>query len=316
LTVVPASPQMTTLKPVDCFYVYPTVSTQAGPNSDLTIEPAERNVAEAQASRFSSVCNVFAPMYRQVTLSSLGSGPAPAKVAYDSLHDGWEDYLHHDNDGRPIVFVGHSQGSAILIELLQQEVDNDEALRGKVASAVILGGNVQVPIGKDVGGTFQHIPACRSNTQTSCVIAYSTFPSQPPADAVFGIPGQGVSLLSGQTERTGVSVLCTNPANLSDSAATAPLLPYFWIAGRPSRQLLTTDWVAFPSLYTGECHDSGGASWLQANDVGAKTDSRTRLQLTNGPAWGYHVVDVNIALGNLVDDVTAQVSSYLAAHPS
>ena len=82
-------------------------------NSDLTIEPAERTVAQAQASRFSSVCNIWAPMYRQVTLSSLGSGPVTARVAYDSLHAGWEDHLQHDNDGRPIVFLGHSQGSAI-----------------------------------------------------------------------------------------------------------------------------------------------------------------------------------------------------------
>ena len=316
LTVVPGDPQTSTLKPVDCFYVYPTVSTQPGPNSDLTIEPAERFVAQAQASRFSSVCNVWAPMYRQVTVSSLGSGPVPARVAYDSLHAGWEDYLQHDNDGRPIVFLGHSQGSAILIDLLQQDIDNDAALRAKVVSAVILGGNVQVPIGKDVGATFQHIPACRSTTQTSCVIAYSTFPGQPPADAVFGIPGQGVSFLSGQTERAGVAVMCTNPADLSDSAATAPLLPYFWIAGRPSRQLLSTDWVVFPSLYTAECHDNDGASWLQVNDIGTASDIRTRLQLTNGPSWGYHAVDVNVALGDLVNDVTAQVNSYLAAHPS
>ena len=85
---------------------------------------------------------------------------------------------------------------------------------------------------------------------------------------------------SGQTERDGVTVLCTNPADLSDSAATAPLLPYFWIAGRPSRQLLSTDWVAFPSLYTAECHDNDGASWLQVNDIGTASDIRTRLHLT------------------------------------
>ena len=314
LTVVPAGPPTSTRKPVDCFYVYPTVSTQPGPNADLTIEPAERFVAQAQASRFSTVCDVWAPMYRQVTLSSLGSGPATAKIAYDSLHAAWEDYLQHENGGRPIVFLGHSQGSAILIDLLQQDIDNDAALRAKVVSAVILGGNVEVPIGKDVGATFQHIPACRSTTQTTCVIAYSTFPGQPPADAVFGIPGQGVSLLSGQAQHAGVAVLCTNPADLSDSSATAPLTPYFWIAGRPSRQLLSTDWVAFPSLYTAECHDSGGASWLQVNDIGNDSDIRPRLQLTNGAAWGYHAADVNIALGDLVDDVTAQVGSYLAAH--
>ena len=98
-------------------------------------------------------------------------------------------------------------------------------------------------------------------------------------------PRSRSGFLSGQTERDGVAVLCTNPANLSDSAATAPLLPYFWIVGaRP--QLLSTDWVAVPSLYTAECHDNDGASWLQVNDIGTASDIRTRLQLTNGPACG------------------------------
>src|SRR5438067_4751351 len=51
---------------IDCFYVYPTVSQQPTPNANLTIDPAERSVAIAQASRFSQVCRVFAPMYRQL----------------------------------------------------------------------------------------------------------------------------------------------------------------------------------------------------------------------------------------------------------
>ncbi len=54
--------------PIDCFYVYPTVSGQPGPNADLTIDPEETAVAETQASRFSQVCRVYAPMYPQLTV--------------------------------------------------------------------------------------------------------------------------------------------------------------------------------------------------------------------------------------------------------
>ena len=32
-----------------------------------------------------------------------------------------------------------------------------------------------------------------------------------------------------------------------------------------------------------------------------------------GPTWGYHLDDVNLALGNLVDDVRRQVAAYRAA---
>ncbi|MEZ5286756.1 MAG: DUF3089 domain-containing protein [Vicinamibacterales bacterium] len=48
--------------PVDCFYVYPTISTDPAPNSDMTPDPAERNVVAQQFARFGSVCRLFAPL--------------------------------------------------------------------------------------------------------------------------------------------------------------------------------------------------------------------------------------------------------------
>ena len=57
--------------PIDCFYVYPTVSTDATPNSDMSQDPAEKNVVLQQFARFASKCRAFAPMYRQITLRGL-----------------------------------------------------------------------------------------------------------------------------------------------------------------------------------------------------------------------------------------------------
>ena len=109
----------------DCFYVYPTVSPSRRANADLKIQPAEIAAAIAQASRFSQVCRVFAPMYRQVTLAGLARPSRPRPPAAEAATSptraccaGFEDYLAHYNDGRPIVFIGHSQGAAMLIELL------------------------------------------------------------------------------------------------------------------------------------------------------------------------------------------------------
>ncbi|MGZ8667640.1 MAG: DUF3089 domain-containing protein, partial [Solirubrobacterales bacterium] len=56
---------------IDCFYVYPTVSDQPGPNATRTIDPEQRSIALYQAARYSLHCRVFAPMYRQVTLQGL-----------------------------------------------------------------------------------------------------------------------------------------------------------------------------------------------------------------------------------------------------
>src|ERR1700677_4709569 len=58
----------------DCFYVYPTVSREATDSADLQAQPAETDVALAQGSPFSRVCDVWAPMYRQLTLTALLNG--------------------------------------------------------------------------------------------------------------------------------------------------------------------------------------------------------------------------------------------------
>ena len=298
----------------DCFYVYPTVSGEPADNADLQVQPPETQAAEAQASRFSQLCDVWAPMYRQVTLRGLvkgiaGDAAGADAVAYRSLLDGWRDFLAHHADGKPVILIGHSQGAAILIQLVRQEIDSDPVLRKRLVSAIIVGGNVQVPRGRTVGGSFRTVPICTAPGQVGCVIAYSTFGAEPPADALFGRPGQGVSLLSGQTTSAGQEVACTNPANLAGGAGPLqPFLPSGDVA--TSIAALATPWVSFPGLYSAACAHSGGASWLQVTATPAPGDVRPLVKATLGPAWGYHGDDVNLALGNLVTDVAAQEQAY------
>src|SRR3954454_15995253 len=64
-------PQVSKSRPVDCFYVYPTVSDQKGEHANKHVDPVERSIALYQAARYSQVCRVFAPMYRQITVTEL-----------------------------------------------------------------------------------------------------------------------------------------------------------------------------------------------------------------------------------------------------
>jgi hypothetical protein len=296
----------------DCFYVYPTVSKEGGANANLAVQPAEVNAAVEQASRFSQVCNVWAPMYRQRTLDAIlssGVGSAALRstvVAYDSVLSGWEDYIDHYNDGRPFILIGHSQGAAMLILLLQRAIATDPSVLKRMVSAIIVGGNVEVPTGGSVGGTFSSVPACRSQSQTGCVIAYSSFYDTPPSTSLFGRPGQGVSLQSGQTGTTGLQVLCTNPAALGGGTGT--LDPYFAV----SNPLISTPWAELPDLYTASCDNSDGASFLKISVVRSAGRRRPIVHATLGPNWGLHVDDINLALGNLVEDVAAEESSFSA----
>jgi hypothetical protein len=307
---------------IDCFYVYPTVSTQPGALANLSIDPAETAVAKAQASRFSQTCRVYAPMYRQLTLAALTNAgdltAANLATAYSDVQAAWDDYLARDNDGRGVVVIGHSQGSAMLIALLRRKVDGDAAVRRRLVSAIILGGNVTVPIGKTVGGSFSHIPACTSTTETGCVIAYSSFDQQPPSNSLFGRPGAGVSGLSpgAPLTKAGLQVLCVNPA--APSGGVAPLTPYFPAAqttlGLGSEAsvapVVSTPWVTEPGLYTGQCEYNEGASWLQVSAPIHPGDTRPIVKQTIGPTWGLHLVDVNITLGNLVTLVGDESRAY------
>src|SRR3954452_8856391 len=173
-------PKVDARAPIDCFYVYPTVSEQPGPLANLDIDQAEKSIALYQASPFSQTCRVWAPMYRQLTLTAINApaGTVSAQqraTAYRDVRAAWLDYLRHDNHGRGVVFIGHSQGTFMLRQLLAREVDPKPAVRRRLVGALLLGGNVTVATGQDVGGDFRHIPACRRDGQTGCVVAYSTF---------------------------------------------------------------------------------------------------------------------------------------------
>jgi hypothetical protein len=302
--------------PIDCFYVYPTVSKQTTVNANLTIDPQEIAVAYAQASRFSSVCRVYAPMYPQLTVDALSGGATTANllIAYNGVLAAWKDYLAHYNKGRGVVFIGHSQGASMLIRLLKSQVDSSPAVRARMVSALLMGGNVTVPIGKTVGGDFKKIPACRSTGQTGCVVAYSTFLDPPPANSLFGRVGAGVSLLTGDGPNPKLQVLCVNPSSLSGGKGTMqPYAPRGTILGSIGAGS-TTPWVESLDQYSAHCQYTGGISWLQVNVIPYQGDTRPVVTQSLGPTWGLHLDDVNLSLGNLVSLVGSQAKAYASNH--
>ena len=306
--------------PIDCFYVYPTVSDDKGTNSDLSIDPEEIAIAQYQASRFSQRCRVFAPMYRQLTLQGIASAPPPSALltAYGDVRAAWKEYMRRYNKGRGVVLIGHSQGSGMLEDLVRQKIDPFPAARRRLVSAILPGGNVTVQHGRDVGGVFRHIPGCRSPRQTACVIAFSTFNQTPPDDAIFG-KGPGVlSQVFNQVEPPNLQVLCTNPAALRGGSAPldtlVPTAPFPGTIGlgllilyNGSPPTAATPWVTPQDHFTGACVQSNGANVLMTSPV----DGARELTPTPDSRWGLHLADVNIALGNLVDDVRAETRAYL-----
>jgi hypothetical protein len=305
---------------VDCFYVYPTVSEQEGPNANLEIEAQQTQIAIDQASRFSQVCKVFAPVYPQLTLKALlGGGEITNEErakAYLGVREAFREYLHKWNNGRGIVLIGHSQGAGVLERLIEQEFDENATLRKQLVSAVLLGGNVLVPEGQLEGASFQHVPLCTSQTENACVIAYSTFLQEPPPLG---------KTLFGRSPVPGTEVACVNPTLAEQNGGTGNLLfyspttPFPGIIGpgTPTPEA-STPWVLTQDVYQAQCHHENGASWLQAEFIPSVTATARNDLLAHkevpleliGPQWGLHLYDVDIAFGNLVNTVADQIQTY------
>jgi hypothetical protein len=287
---------------LDCFYVYPTVSQEQTRNASLRVTPELVRVVRAQAVPFRSVCRIFAPVYRQVSVRGLFTGgyadPAARALAQGDVVRAFREYLALDNGGRPFMLLGHSQGATVLTSLVQTEIDGDPQIRDRMVSAVLLGSTVWLAPGSETTGTFQNVPPCRAADQVGCVVSFATYAGTPPASALFG--------------RTvdGRRALCTNPAALGGGPARLdPVLP---VASEPGAQDVVA-YTALPGSLRGECRSNERSTWLQVERAPGSALPESSLAGDRGPAWGLHRLDVNVALDDLVRLTVTQAEAWRAA---
>src|SRR5262249_12580765 len=146
-------------------------------------------------------------------------------------------------------------------------------------------------------------------------VAYSTFGETPPPNSIFGRPG---GALSGGPA-AGREVLCTNPAALgggtADVTAIAPSEPFApkttigaatLAVGAPPPVRASTPWIAFPRAARAECSSAGGANVLLVTPRGGGPVPHAVPDAT----WGLHLLDANIAQGDLVNLVHDQETAY------
>ncbi len=307
---------------IDCFYVYPTVSRDTTPNADMTPAEGEEILAAInQVARLNSTCRVYAPVYRQIPLTGLSfggggnggttttfpEGKDPRSIAYNDVVDAFTTFLDTQSKGRGFVLVGHSQGSGHLNRLIKDKIDGDEALRKRLVSAYLLGGSVAVPEGKDVGGDFQNVPACRSADQLGCVVSYASFraTAPPPADSLFGRPRGGNGL-----------ALCNNPASLPGGKAELdgrfPNGTKGVIGNADPVPGVDTPFVSFPGLVQGECVSKDGFTWLEVTipEASAADPRGAYVKGDLTPPWGLHLIDANLTMGDVETMVASQAKMY------
>ncbi len=305
---VPQKFKPTTNPPIDCFYVYPTVSQEQTQYSDMADSPEVQQVTKAQAGRLSARCRVFAPIYRQTTLYSLrqsftGAGAMDFNRPLLDVQAAWSYYLEHDNKGRGVVLVGHSQGTILLQSLIARSIDGTPA-QALLVSAFLAGDpSLGVPPGKAVGGTFAHIPVCAAAAQTGCVYVWGTYLADDASDGkVFG-----------RARHDGLTSACVNPAAPAGGSGVLK----FYHEKAPTAPASDPPWVESVDEISGACKvDDQGDAFRVTVDAGPAAEYyRALLKRSEFRAgWGLHVRDVGLVQGNMLDVLDAEIAAWPKPH--
>ncbi|XPV74786.1 MAG: DUF3089 domain-containing protein [Desulfovibrio sp.] len=162
---------------VDVFWVYPTVLFN---DTDWLMDTTNEELVNAahgtlveQASVFSPNANLYAPLYRQMNMAALSLAPeVEAKIAsygYNDVLKAFTYYLEHQNNGRPFILAGHSQGSKVLLNIALEHWGKGKMKEGQMIAAYIIGWSVT----KDDVRHNPYVKVCESATDTGCFIAYN-----------------------------------------------------------------------------------------------------------------------------------------------
>ena len=298
---------------VDCFYVYPTVDMDMTPGNheDLDDTTKQTRTTLAQVGRFSEVCSVWAPLYRQVTFGTYMHGKDRLEEglgeAYADVSAAFREYLSRVDPQRKVVVVGHSQGAQMVLRLLKEFFDGDAAMRARLLLAMPIGTGVDVPPGQTTGGTFASIPICTKPNEVGCIVTYRSYAAGH------------VDPLPGWLPPAGQESACVNPASVDggDGRFSRAILTL-----GPMRRFLrgvddvTTSYVAIPDFYAGRCVKlASGFSYLEVSAAPRPGDAReSPVDLDRRmlfPRMGLHILDMQLEQGDLV----AMIARRAAALP-
>lgn len=134
-------------KPADLFIVCPTVDLGTGGNKNmsLTDNEAKKNFYGAlnmERGIYEQHCRMYAPYYRQAVLADYDLPANEAEpyfnLAYKDVRAAFVYYMQHENNGRPFVLAGFSQGAEMCLRLLK-EFGNEDFVKNNMVACYAIG---------------------------------------------------------------------------------------------------------------------------------------------------------------------------------
>lgn len=134
-------------KPADLFIVCPTVDLGTGGNKNMSLadNEAKKNFYGAlnmERGIYEQHCRMYAPYYRQAVLADYDLPANEAEpyfnLAYKDVRAAFVYYMQHENNGRPFVLAGFSQGAEMCLRLLK-EFGNEDFVKNNMVACYAIG---------------------------------------------------------------------------------------------------------------------------------------------------------------------------------
>ena len=199
-----------TSRAVDIFYVYPTLGfsgDSVNPVFLTDISLQESRDAAFSNQRFNHEVyagdeyNFFAPFYRQRTMDALTESPENAElimqVPVADIAAAFLHYMTHYNQGRPFMLLGHSQGSAVLLELLKQSMKQEHI--EQMVAAYLIGWQIT----QEELDTYPHrLKPARGSDDTGVIVMYNSLTTPEAKSPRIGQSVVGINPLNWKTDST------------------------------------------------------------------------------------------------------------------
>ena len=279
-------------KDADLFIICPTVDLGRAGNFNMRMDD------EAMKKSFVGALNMergiyedyallYAPFYRQMTFP-LHEGTEDAmqpylSIAYGDVRDAFIYYMENENDGRPLILAGFSQGAQLALMLLEEFFDEAE-YSDKLIAAYCIGWRIT----EEDLEECPHLRMAEGESDTGVIVSFNT--ESPASNGSIIVP-------------EGIRTIGINPLNWSTESEFADRSLNAGACFTDYSGSITKE---IPNL-TGAYLDPERGT-LKAVDVDPADYSNSLF-----PDGVYHLMDYQFFYRNLQKNVRVRTDAWLSA---
>lgn len=276
---------------VDVFFIHPTTflfthNWNATADDEWAADMVDNGIMPSMASVFNGVGKIYAPRYRQSSIGAQLQSDKPEDmeqslaIGTSDIIRAFEYFLKHQNNNRPFIIAGHSQGATHGGELLKYLFAEKPETTERLIAAYLLGNTV------DRENLDKHLHICNSKTDTGCYLSWNTV-----------LEGGDAGLVTKRGE-----TVCVNPLTwkhdeiLAEASLHIGALP---MGGSAELK------EPYPQLISAQCKDE--ILWISK-------PGREEYNIVVLPGDMYHMHDVGLFYMDIRANLKERVQAYFDRH--